>query len=191
MRTVIESGLLFVDRGPWGAFGPTSGSWQAGDYLISKEFLEVMYGGSMPSAGWAAVAAKRNLVKERPEYRRLAMSYEYLGDPSIRLPHEAVTTTSATGGYRYALGAAHPNPSAGTMAFSFTMAKQGPASIRVYDVAGRLVRTLVDGSAEAGPHDIVWDASDNGGRRVGAGVYFYRMDAGSWRSQRKVVFLER
>jgi hypothetical protein len=50
---------------------------------------------------------------------------------------------------------------------------------------------LVDGSAKAGPHDIVWDLSDNGGRRVGAGVYFYRMDASSWRSQRKVVFLKR
>jgi flagellar hook assembly protein FlgD len=71
------------------------------------------------------------------------------------------------------------------------MAKNGPASIRVYDVAGRLVKTLVSGTAEAGPHNITWDASDNGGRRVGAGVYFYRMDAGSWRSQRKVVFLER
>jgi hypothetical protein len=35
------------------------------------------------------------------------------------------------------------------------------------------------------------DAADDDGRRVGAGVYFYRMDTGSWRSQRKVVFLER
>jgi flagellar hook assembly protein FlgD len=96
--------------------------------------------------------------------------------------------TSAT--YQFALGAARPNPSLGSVSFSFEMAKQGPASIRVYDVAGRLVKTLMSGTAEAGPHDIVWNATDDGGRRVGAGVYFYRMDAGSWRSQRKVVFLE-
>jgi flagellar hook assembly protein FlgD len=83
------------------------------------------------------------------------------------------------------------NPSNGSVSFSFTMAKQGPASIRVYDVAGRLVKTLVSGTAEGGPHDIIWNATDDGGRRVDAGVYFYRIDAGSWRSQRKVVFLER
>jgi hypothetical protein len=47
----------------------------------------------------------------------------------------------------------------------------------------------VSGTAESGPHDIVWNATDDGGRRVGAGVRFYRMDAGSWQSQRKVVFL--
>jgi hypothetical protein len=93
--------------------------------------------------------------------------------------------------YQLALGAAHPNPSSGSVSFSFTMAKQGPASIRVYDVAGRLVKTLVSGKVEAGPQNITWDASDDGGHRVGAGVYFYRMDVGTWRSQRKVVFLER
>jgi flagellar hook assembly protein FlgD len=75
--------------------------------------------------------------------------------------------------------------------FSFTMATDRPALIRVYDVAGRLVRTLINGNAAAGPHELTWDASDDRGRRVGAGVYFYRMDAGAWRSQRKVVFLER
>src|SRR5262249_17922550 len=80
--------------------------------------------------------------------------------------------------FEFVLGPAHPNPSSGNVSFSFTMAKEGPASIRVYDVAGRLVKSLVSGTTEAGPHDIVWNATDDGGRHVGAGVYFYRMDAG-------------
>jgi flagellar hook assembly protein FlgD len=53
-----------------------------------------------------------------------------------------------------------------------------------------LVKTLINGTAAPGPHELTWDASDDGGRRVRAGVYSYRMDAGAWRSQRKVVFLE-
>lgn len=93
--------------------------------------------------------------------------------------------------YEFALAPARPNPSSGSVNFSFTMAQQGPVSIRVYDVAGRLVRTLINGPAEPGPHDLVWNATDDGGRRVGAGVYFYRMVAGSWQSQRKVVFINR
>src|SRR5262245_30381104 len=93
--------------------------------------------------------------------------------------------------FDFALGSALPNPTTGAVAFSFTMAHEGPATIRVYDVAGRLVKTLLEGTAATGPHELTWDATDDRGRRVGAGVYFYRMDAGSWRSQRKVVFLER
>jgi hypothetical protein len=54
-----------------------------------------------------------------------------------------------------------------------------------------LVRTLISGTGDAGPHDIVWDARDDHGMRVAAGVYFYRMNAGGRQSQRKVVFLER
>jgi subtilisin family serine protease len=105
------------------------------------------------------------------------------------------STARATGGvakplYVLSLGPARPSPSRGKVTIGYSLAQQFPVSIRVYDVAGRLVRTLVSGTGEAGPHDIVWDARDDHGVRVAAGVYFYRMNAGSWQSQRKVVFLE-
>jgi flagellar hook assembly protein FlgD len=64
-------------------------------------------------------------------------------------------------------------------------------SIRVYDVAGRLVRTAVSGTQSAGPHETVWDARSDGGSRVSRGVYFYRMQADDWVSQKKVVLLDR
>ena len=89
------------------------------------------------------------------------------------------------------LGPAQPSPSAGSVRIRFTMGQRGPVSLRVYDLSGRLVRTLASGRVEAGPHEVVWDARDDGGRAVPAGVYFYKMAAGSWQSQRKVVFLER
>jgi hypothetical protein len=91
----------------------------------------------------------------------------------------------------FALGAARPNPSLSNVTIEYTLAQQIPVSIRVYDVAGRLVKTLVSGTGAPGPHDVTWNAADDHGRKVGAGVYFYRMDAGAWRSQRKMVFLER
>ena len=92
--------------------------------------------------------------------------------------------------WHFALGAAHPNPSMGTVTIEYTLAQQSPVSIRVYDVAGRLVKALVSGTGTPGPHDVTWNASNDDGRKVGAGVYFYRMEAGTWRSQRKLVFLE-
>jgi hypothetical protein len=50
--------------------------------------------------------------------------------------------------------------------------------LRVYDIAGRLIRTLVDGEASRNSCDVVWDGRADGGHRVGAGVYFLRLEAG-------------
>jgi flagellar hook assembly protein FlgD len=56
-------------------------------------------------------------------------------------------------------------------------------SIRVYDVSGQLVRTLVDEFTTTGRHDAVWDGRNNNGETVTTGVYFYRMTAPGYASQ--------
>jgi subtilisin family serine protease len=101
------------------------------------------------------------------------------------------TTLAAGPTGRFALGPVRPNPSSGRVTIDYTLAQSGPVSIQVYDVAGTLVRTLVSGVAAAGPHEVAWDGRDNGNGRAGPGVYFCKMAAGNWQSQRKVVFLQR
>lgn len=56
-------------------------------------------------------------------------------------------------------------------------------------VAGRLVRTLADGLQTAGSHSIVWDGRNDAGAQVHGGVYFCKMDVGSWTSMKKMVFI--
>jgi len=48
----------------------------------------------------------------------------------------------------------------------------------VFDVAGRLVRTLVDDSMPQGSHEAVWDGTDSSGREVGSGSYLARLEFG-------------
>jgi hypothetical protein len=60
----------------------------------------------------------------------------------------------------------------GAAEVDFGLAKADRVEVKVYDVGGRLVRTLVDRFFEAGPHKLVWDGVDNGGRQVPRGVYF-------------------
>ncbi len=48
-------------------------------------------------------------------------------------------------------------------------------TVEVYDVSGRLVRTLVDGFEPEGRREVVWDGTDDSGRELGSGVYFYRL----------------
>ncbi|MFN2371654.1 MAG: FlgD immunoglobulin-like domain containing protein, partial [Candidatus Krumholzibacteriia bacterium] len=73
---------------------------------------------------------------------------------------------------------------------TFAVDRDGPAVLAVYDVQGRLVRRLAVGTVTAGEHTVVWDGSDDGGRRVGSGVYFARLASGGQVVQHKMVMLK-
>ncbi|MDH4038916.1 MAG: T9SS type A sorting domain-containing protein, partial [Candidatus Krumholzibacteria bacterium] len=63
-------------------------------------------------------------------------------------------------------------------------------TIRLYDVTGRLVKTLVDEPRPAGAHQVSWDGRNGRGEPVATGVYFYRMQAGTFVQTRKMVLLK-
>ena len=94
--------------------------------------------------------------------------------------------------YVYSLCQFRPNPSPGGVTIDFSLARRLPVSFRVYDVAGRLVRSLVNEDLAEGQQSVRWDGpTDNTGQRVGAGVFFYRIIAGGWHSERKLIVLQR
>ena len=63
-------------------------------------------------------------------------------------------------------------------------------SLQVFDVAGRLVTTLVNEPRGAGRYSATWNGVDASGARVGSGVYFYRLSAGNGSLTRKMVLLK-
>jgi hypothetical protein len=66
----------------------------------------------------------------------------------------------------------------------------GHVTLRVFDVAGRLVRTLVDSPQSAGEKRVTWNGRNNHGSLVATGVYFYRMTAPGFSKTRKMVLLQ-
>ena len=90
---------------------------------------------------------------------------------------------------RFALHPVRPNPSSGRTDLAFALPQGGPASLRVYDAAGRLVRTLLAGEVPAGPGHTVWDGRDGSGRDAGAGVYFFRLESGGRVETRKLLLV--
>ena len=62
--------------------------------------------------------------------------------------------------------------------------------ITVYDLSGRLVRTLVDEELPGGTYMAVWHGRDDTGKRMSSGVYFYRIEIGNYRVDRKMVRLK-
>ena len=64
---------------------------------------------------------------------------------------------------------------AGSAAISLGLAQSDRVEIRIYDVGGRLIRSLANRYFPAGEHELVWDGLDDGGRRMARGVYFTRV----------------
>ena len=73
---------------------------------------------------------------------------------------------------------------------SFEISDPGVVRLDVYDVAGRLVTTLLNESCETGRCDVIWDGRDSAGRTVSAGVYHYRMEAGGNSTSRQMTLIK-
>jgi hypothetical protein len=82
-----------------------------------------------------------------------------------------------------------PNPSRGDVAISFSVAQAGEARIRIYDVAGRTVRTLASGNVPAGRRTILWDRRDSAGVVAQPGLYFCEVRVGATTCVRRLALV--
>jgi hypothetical protein len=102
---------------------------------------------------------------------------------------DKVSAVEVPSGYRLGVSN-HPNPFNPLTTVSFVLEKNGRAAVRVYDLKGRLVRELADGSFAAGPHDVAWDGLNHAGRGAGSGVYLVRVVADGQSAEHKMVLLK-
>ncbi len=82
-----------------------------------------------------------------------------------------------------------PNPFNPSTTIRFDMKAKGLVTIRIYDVAGRLVRALVDEARDAGSYSAVWDGTNTLGSNAASGIYFYKMETAGFVATRKLVLL--
>jgi len=90
---------------------------------------------------------------------------------------------------RYLLWQNWPNPAKGPTTISFNVPEPTRATLRVYDIAGRVVNTLMDDHVSAGRHNLNWNGTDKFGQEVPSGVYIYRLSAGKHNMARKMVLV--
>ena len=75
-----------------------------------------------------------------------------------------------------AMSFAHPNPTASTVEIRYSVSRLGMVSLVVYDMRGRVVRTLVDGPRCEGEHSVTWDGRNSAGTPVASGMYIAHVD---------------
>ena len=129
----------------------------------------------------------------------------------MRKNHKYVDTDVATGIYSYRLGAVAvdgfiewygpirvcynpfvyyyfdilPSLSFSSFNIKYSILHKSMSSLRIYDNTGRLIRALFNGYQDAGIHKVTWDGRNNRGKRVSAGTYFVKFEAGNYKDGKR------
>ena len=105
-------------------------------------------------------------------------------------PEEIIGADTGSKASVFALGQNHPNPFNPSTRIDFSTDERTHVTLEVYDVSGRLIRTLVSREMEAGVHWAEWDGQDEQGGEVASGTYLIRLRAGEKTQGRKAVLLK-
>jgi hypothetical protein len=88
------------------------------------------------------------------------------------------------------LNANFPNPFNPVTTIAFDVAKDTNVKIDIYNIKGQRVTTLINEHFSVGSHRILWEGTDNRGRSVSSGIYFYKMTAGEFTQTRKMLLMK-
>nr|ABZ07817.1 hypothetical protein ALOHA_HF4000ANIW141I9ctg2g4 [uncultured marine microorganism HF4000_ANIW141I9] len=133
--------------------------------------------GSFPAYGSGGVSIYSQVGESR---FTLTAAYSPLSavDDGTNLPKE------------FALHPAYPNPFNPATTLSYILLEQANVNITIYDMLGRQVKSLINQTQDAGYRSVIWNATNDFGKPVSAGVYLYKIQAGEFVQTRKMVLLK-
>jgi hypothetical protein len=103
----------------------------------------------------------------------------------------ATAVRPAAPGFADALQPCYPNPFNQRVTIPFELHADGNAALSIFDVSGRLVKTLIAEWMPRGVHSTIWDGKSNTGSEVSSGVYFCRLSTEAFVQTRKIVMINR
>jgi choice-of-anchor A domain-containing protein/uncharacterized repeat protein (TIGR01451 family)/TQXA domain-containing protein len=104
----------------------------------------------------------------------------------------AVTSINEIGGinYSFSLEQNYPNPFNPSTIIKYSIAEPTVVRLTVFDILGREVATLVNTNQNAGRYQVIWNATDNFGRKISSGIYFYTIEAGKFTKTNKMILIK-
>lgn len=118
--------------------------------------------------------------------RSFVRIYEFSPDFVVSIDDDRSTLPDG-----FALHANYPNPFNPATTFSFTLPREEAVTVRVYDVMGRVVATLIDAQPyAAGTHEVTWNATSESTRPVASGTYFYSLETERHRAVRPMILIK-
>ena len=141
------------------------------------------FDGSYPLSmrGWehtGSYAPSRDRAVQDQAVRFTADSHTGIEDNNANLP------------VSFGLKQNYPNPFNANTEIIFDLSSNSNVTLEVYNIAGQKISTLVNGSFEAGSHNVIWNGTNYEGNVVSSGVYFYNLKVNDLSQTRKMVLLK-
>jgi hypothetical protein len=155
------------------------------DQIILQSHFGIGYGPKMRDLANATVAAATALQPGGPHAGIFIQKFAHHG-----IIDDLTAAPDQTAPVSISLRQNMPNPFNPTTTISFNLPATTEVNLAVYDITGRLVKILEQGSLAAGDHKVSWQGEDHQGNQVSSGVYFYRLDAGDQSLSRKMVLMK-
>lgn len=106
-------------------------------------------------------------------------------------PNTSVQDTSSDHGiHSFQLFQNYPNPFNSSTIITYEIERRGDVTLKIYDILGREVRSLVNTPQKSGNYPVIWDGKNNQGKEVGSGIYFYQLRVGDYKNTRKLVLIK-
>jgi len=148
--------------------------YNSSDAYHSYAYLHNPSGGF---ASWYYLSAGESQI-----YLFLVRAYASVHDTNTQSPEPTVPFTMA-------LHQNYPNPFNSTTKIRYAVSVSGLVRLRVFDLMGRLVSTLVDQDESTGDHEVEWDGCTISGTVAASGVYFYQLLSGGFQGTQKMILL--
>lgn len=149
--------------------------------------------GSGSTNGYTEYAFQDARVTTGSTYHYLLADVDYSGVEKRHEDRIVTLTYTPDAGTKepdvFSLEQVYPNPFNPGTVIEFSLDESEKVNLSIYDVRGHVVRTLVNGVFSAGTHAVIWDARDDIGRQLGAGLYFCRMKVQGGSQMKTLVLL--
>ena len=188
-ETALEGGMIAMDNAL--VIGP-AGMEMEESFSLSIDLTDVDFTG-MDAAKLDIVAVDGETVtslEATVDLDRMTVFAEIPSAGSYRFVWNPSKEGTAGIPETYALHQNYPNPFNPTTNIRFDMPEDGIVSLKIYDVLGRKVITLLHAEIPAGQHAYSWNGKDMYGRMAGTGIYFYRLKTTGYTKTRKMLLVK-
>ena len=188
--SVVETFLSLEKRGAVAVVGSSYYQMASSGEMFLKLFYQFLFENPQCRIGDAFIAAK-----QKKAWQDYSKYYTLLGDPTLKNPvpvlasteSESMTLAEMVTPGSFALLHNYPNPFNNSTRIPLELSETKHVTLKVYDVLGREICTLIDGELPSGIHQIFWNGDNAAGMPVTSGIYVYHLEAGDFTGRGKMV----
>jgi len=168
----------------WSRFNQTGWEYQANTTQTNWEDFNFLIGGPIATAYYKVIA--QDLTNQNSGYSN---TVSVVGAPGMAKPGQPLTESNEEAPNSFQIHENYPNPFNPSTRIRYELPIESNVSLIVHNISGKIVKTIVTESQSAGRYEIQWNGQDDTGNLVSTGMYFARIQAGSYSHVIKMIYM--